>query len=123
MENNFISLNASASIPAIQRWVRDSAGKINEFIRRSTPTVIDGSGDLTTSGNTIIIATAAITVTLSAAPSNLEEVTVKRATTAGNVVVDGGAKNIDGDETFTMLVNYDAYTFIYSTSAGEWLII
>lgn len=87
------------------------------------PVYISTSSNYTTTGNEdVVIATAAITVTLNDSPDDGETVTVKRATTAGYVTVDGNGNTIDGDTDFIMVNNYDSYTFIYIEDAGEWLI-
>lgn len=80
--------------------------------------------DYTTTGDeAVVIAGSNITVTLNDSPADGERVSVKRSTTAGYVVVSGNGNTVDGDTTFTMVVNYDSYTFVYSEEAGEWVIV
>lgn len=79
--------------------------------------------DVTTYGNSIIVATSNITITLNPNPINEEKVTVKRATNAGSVIVSGGVHIIDGDPTYSMITNYEAVQCIYSAIDGEWFIV
>jgi hypothetical protein len=82
---------------------------------------VQTSDDYTTTGlESLVIATSSITVTLNAAPDDLERVSIKRATTAGTVVISGA---IDGDTVYNMTQNYEGLDLIFSVDAGEWLII
>lgn len=85
--------------------------------------VVVTSSNYTTDGNEIVIATSNITATLNSAPADGERVSVKRATTAGTVTIDGNGNNIDGSSTATLLYNYETITMIYSVDNDEWLII
>ena len=70
-----------------------------------------------------IEATSNITITLNQEPEDNEIITVKRNTTAGNVIVDGGTINIDGATTYTMALNYESVHFRYSATSGIYLIV
>lgn len=86
------------------------------FISTATAYTTTGLEDL-------VVATAAVTVTLNALPDDGEKVEIKRVTTAGNVIIDGNGNTIDGAATFTLLSNYGSYDLIYSVTEGGWLII
>lgn len=87
------------------------------------PLFVSTASSHTTAGDEIVEATGAITVTLNATPANEERVTVKRNATAGDVTIDGNGHNIDGDSTYTMLINYEGIDLIYSIESGVWLIV
>lgn len=87
------------------------------------PLFVSTASNHTTAGNEIVEATTSITVTLNANPANEERVTVKRNTTTGAVTINGNGNNIDGDSTYTMLINYEGVDLIFSIDSGEWLII
>ena len=77
------------------------------------------SADYTTTGNQVLIVTTACTVTLNSTPDNLEEVTVKHATT-GLITVSG---TIDDASSYRMVQPYESKTFVYLTSESKWFIV
>ena len=79
--------------------------------------------DITTPGNAVIIATSNITVTLNPYPADKEKVTIKRATSAGSVIINGGAYPIDGAAIYTLITNYEAAQCIYSAIDNGWFIV
>jgi len=87
------------------------------------PSVTVESAAYTTAGSITVIATSNITVTLNASPDTGETVTIKRATTAGTVTIDGNGKNIDGASTHTLILNYESRNILYVTETDEWLIV
>jgi len=118
-----LNQKATGTFNGIIHWIREAATSVNEHVRSVTPTTVSTSGAYTTERSSVIVVTDAVTITLNASPSDQEYVTVKRVTTAGNVTIDGNGKNIDGGATYSMVSNYDSYTFRYFDSPGEWLII
>jgi hypothetical protein len=74
----------------------------------------------TTGYERILIVTSPTTITLNATPSDGEIVSIKRRTAAGNVVISG---TIDGESSYTLLLNNEGVTLMYSVEALEWLII
>jgi hypothetical protein len=74
----------------------------------------------TTGYERILIVTSPTTITLNANPADGEIVSVKRRTAAGNVVISG---TIDGASSYTILLNNEGVTLMYSVEALEWLII
>ena len=85
--------------------------------------VITTGSNITVYGNAIIIATSNITITLNPAPMDKERITIKRATTAGNVIVNSSTILIDGALTYLLITNYEAIQLIYSSANNEWLIV
>jgi pyruvate/2-oxoglutarate dehydrogenase complex dihydrolipoamide dehydrogenase (E3) component len=82
---------------------------------------VSTSSNYTTTGfEKIIVVTGAVTVTLNSSPIDGEQVSIKRATTAGNVIVSG---TIDGASSYTMAENYECVDLIYIASSNEWLIV
>ena len=82
---------------------------------------VSTSSDYTATGfEKIIVATGAVTVTLNESPVDGEQVSIKRATSAGNVIVSG---TIDGVSGYTMAENYECIDLIYIASSNEWLIV
>ena len=79
--------------------------------------------DFTTTGNQIVIATSNITVSLNSYPEEKEEVFIKRATTLGTVIIDPVVKNIDGDSTYNITLNYADIHCVYSAVDDEWFIL
>jgi len=77
--------------------------------------------DFTTYGNSIIVATSNITITLNPNPINEEKVTVKRATGLGTVTISASA--IDGTTNYKLITNYEAAQCIYSSIDNEWYVI
>lgn len=114
---------ATPTIEGVVRWIRAASVDLNSHIRETIPNLESQSSNFTTERSTRVVATAAITITLNATPADQETVTVKRATSAGSVVVDGNGNTIDGSSNFTLLNNYDSYTFVYFENSSEWLII
>ena len=86
-----------------------------------TTKVFSTSSNFTTYDNCIVIATSNITVTLNANPKDQEKVTVKRATTTGEVTIS--SSNIDGATTYVLLMNYEAAQCVYSMADNEWFIV
>ena len=79
------------------------------------------SANYTTAHSCLLIATAAITVTLNTTPDDQEWVRIKRETTAGPVTISG---TIDGDATgYTMMANHENINLIYSRELGYWVIM
>jgi hypothetical protein len=79
------------------------------------------SSDITTSGNQTLVCTAALTVTLNASPKDGELVRIKRV--SGQTIIDGNSRSIDGDSTYTMLVDYEGVQVVYSALDDEWFKI
>lgn len=79
------------------------------------------STNLTTSGNQTLVCTAALTVTLNDKPQDGETVRVK--STNGDVTISGNGKNIDGESTYTIVVNYECINCVYSVLDDEWFIV
>ena len=85
--------------------------------------VNEKSTNYTTVKTECVIATSRITVFLNDNPDNGERAIIKRATTDGNVIVDSQSKTIDGDSSYTMLVNYEGIQCVYSSSQDGWFIV
>lgn len=83
--------------------------------------VISTSVDYTTSGSDIVICNDAVTVTLNSTPDDLELVTIKRA--AGEIVIDGNGKQIDGGDTITVIRKYTSLDLVYTVDSDSWNII
>jgi len=84
---------------------------------KNTSTVITAA-NVTTANDSVVVCTAALTVTLNANPSDRERVTIKCK--VAPVIIDGNSKDIDGDTTYTMLVDYEGIDLIYSATEDEW---
>jgi len=97
-------LNPTITETALARTIKRSVTAINSAY--------------TTAGDQILICTSAITVTLNNIPADNEQVTIKR--TNGEVIIDAGAKTIDGASTYTMLVDYEGVDIVYSAATDEW---
>jgi hypothetical protein len=78
------------------------------------------SADYTIAGPMTVIVQASCTITLDPYPADSQTATIKRDTSAGNVILSG---TIDGDSSYTMLANHEAIDLIYSVDSGEWSII
>ena len=106
--------------------IRGYISELNNFLqlvyRRITSpyALYTASGDHTTAGNEVVVATAASTVTLNPAPVDREYVLVKR-NGAGTVTIAGNGNNIDGATTQTLTTNYEFFGLLYSGT--EWLIV
>lgn len=94
----------------------------------STPTtdhndiqLISTGSNITTYGDSIIVATSNITVTLNPNPIDKEKVTIKRATNLGTVTISASA--IDGSTTYKLITNYEAAQCIYSNIDNEWFVV
>ena len=85
--------------------------------------IVSTSSAYTTRGDVLLVVTGEATITLDEFPADNQKTIVKRATSAGYVTVDGNGKTIDGGTMFTMVNNYDSFTFVYSRDAGEWVIV
>ena len=77
--------------------------------------------DVTAEGNTTIICTDALTVTLNASPLDKDLVKVKQ--TNGNVTIDGNGNNIDGDSSVIIRRNFTGLDMVYSSVLGAWSIV
>jgi hypothetical protein len=81
--------------------------------------------DLTTSGNHTVICTAEVTITLSAEPLDKDVVRIKQ--TDFEIVIDGGGRNIESNESLTIRGRHTALKtgldFIYSADLDEWFVI
>lgn len=86
-------------------------------------TVVSTGTAYTTQGNTLLIATAAITITLNPNPIDQEKVTIKRAVPTGLVTVSGGSKNIDDMTTYEIPTDYEAVQIVYSITDDNWFIV
>ena len=84
-------------------------------------TMIVTAVDVTAAGNTTIICTAALTVTLAADPLDKDLVKVKQ--TNGSVTISGNSKNIDGDSSVIMRRNFTGLDMVYSSTADAWFIV
>jgi len=84
-------------------------------------TIVVTAANVTAAGNTTIICTAAVTVTLAADPLDKDLVKVKA--TNGNVTIAGNGNNIDGDSSVTMRRNFTGLDMVYSSSADAWFIV
>lgn len=95
-----------------------------EFLYDKSPTISNKrcvesiASAYTTAGDQTLICTAALTVTLNNIPADNEQVTIKR--TNGEVIIDAGSKTIDGDATYTMLVDYEGVDIVYVAATDEW---
>lgn len=83
--------------------------------------IIDISTATTSAGSKVYVCTAALTLTLNATPSNNELVKVKA--TNGEVIIDANGKTIDGESTYTIVVDYECINCLYIATTDEWLII
>lgn len=82
--------------------------------------IVDTAVDYTTTGGeSLVVCTASISVTLNATPRESEEVIVKRITGAGSVTVVG---TIDGLTNHVLSSNYAVIKLMYSASSG-WVIV
>lgn len=78
------------------------------------------SANYTTKGTEGVIAVSNITVFLNDNPQDGERAIIKRATTAGNVLIDPQSKTIDGDDDYSMVINYEGIQCIYSLEQDQW---
>lgn len=92
---------------------------LNALSRAVNTSVYSISAAHTTAGNELLLASAALTVTLNAAPAEGERVTVKRVGT-GLVTVDGGGALIDGTTTTTLPTIYDSVSLVF---VDQWFIV
>jgi hypothetical protein len=82
------------------------------------------SSNYTTTGlDRLVVATAAITVSLNDEPNQLEQVSIKRSSVTGPVVIDGNGNTIDGQTTYTIAENYEAIDLMYADDWGGWAIV
>lgn len=106
---------------------RSNAGdEISKFVgfnrgQKEVKPYFIASSNHTCYGPEIVEATSNITITLNQEPNESEVTTIKRNTTAGNVILDGGSFNIDGSSTYTMVVNYEGINVVFNGT--EYLII
>lgn len=85
--------------------------------------VISTGSNYTTTGKQIIIVTSNVTITLNTNPKDQEMAIIKRATTAGEVIIASSPINIDGASSHVLLMNYEAAHCVYSYSDNEWFIV
>lgn len=88
---------------------------------KEEPQYFSVSSNHTCYGSEIVEATSNITITLNQEPEVGEITKIKRNTTAGNVIIDGGSFNIDGAATYTMALNYEGVQLLFNGS--EYLLI
>jgi len=88
--------------------------------KKSQFNVVASANYATTGFESVLVVTNAATVTLNTTPDDGEKISIKRATTAGNVTVSG---TIDGASSYTMAENYECIDLIYIASSNEWLIV
>lgn len=69
----------------------------------------------------ICVNAAPITVTLNDEPDDFEMATVKR--TDAELTINGNGKQIDGDTTVTLTVQYTSLDLLYTLETDEWNII
>lgn len=116
------SAGSSSEIYSVDSYLKAQLSKLLKqpwlFIDVSEQTT-----DYTTAKTETVIALSNITVSLNDKPNDGERVIVKRATTDGDVVVSAQSKTIDGDSSYTMLVNYEGIQCVYSLSRDGWFII
>jgi hypothetical protein len=105
-------LGDRSSVESTQYSVTVSSTKENVL---STATSVTLTGY-----ESLVIVTAAATITLNPRPAEHETVTIKRAG-AGTVVLSSSL-NIDGAATYNMVMNYEAVDLVYSLQSG-WLIV
>ena len=83
--------------------------------------------DVTTEGNTTIICTAPLTVTLADTPLDRDTVSIK-AQSGDKIIIEGNGNTIDGQATLTIRTNKQTkiktgLTMQYSSEADEWFLI
>lgn len=81
------------------------------------------NANYTTSRTETVIVTAAATVFLNDNAEDGERVIIKRATSAGSVIIDPQSTTIDGENDYTIVVNYEAIQCVYSSANDEWYIV
>jgi len=82
------------------------------------------SANYTASTNEFVLADASsgeITITLPSPAANIRVVVKKVDSSANKVVVNAGTANIDGNTTFTLEIQYEAYEFYCDGS--NWYIL
>jgi len=90
-------------------------------------TIVVTAIDVTASGNTTIICTAAVTVTLAAAPLDKDLVSIK-AINGDKIIINGNGKTVEGDTTLTIRQNRASkikagLTMRYSSSINTWVLV
>ena len=105
-------LGDRSSVESTQYSVTVSSTKENVLSTASSVTL--------TGFESLVIVTAAATITLNPRPTEHETVTIKRA--GSGTVVIGSSLNIDGAATYNMVLNYEAVDLVYSLQSG-WLIV
>lgn len=103
---------AVAAIPAVDK----SIASVSVI---TTSATVDGTAQII-----VVNGTAAVTVTLPAAPATGKIITVKDGAgiaTASNVTVAGGGKNIDGATSTVITANYESVTLVYNGT--QWNLI
>lgn len=82
------------------------------------------TADYTASDGDVVLADAsggAITITLPSPASNAWVEVKKIDSSANAVTIDGGGNNIDGNASFDITTQYEAYTFV--SDGNEWFIV
>ena len=77
--------------------------------------------NVTASGNTTIICTDALTVTMNSTPLDKDLVKVKARN--GNVTIDGNGNNIDADSSVIIRRNFTGLDMVYSSVLSAWSIV
>ena len=94
---------------------------INARLTYLEGTMVVTAVNVTASGNTTIICTDSLTVTMALNPLDKDLVKVKQ--TNGNVTIDGNGNNIDGDSSVIMRRNFTGLDMVYSSTADAWFIV
>ena len=105
---------------SINKDLYDSTNFVS-FIK-TEPYVQVMSSDFATSGDEEYICTSGLTVTLNDYPMDREKVSIK-STTNENVVIDGNGKTVDGNTSYTIVVQYEGINIQYFVELDEWLIL
>lgn len=116
--SSFVNTN-SATVDSVD--VSTAYKVVSHAVVDSNRFNVSVAADYTATGyESVLIVTGAATITLNPTPDDGEQVSIKRATTAGNVVVSG---TIDGASQYTIAENYECIDLIYIVSSDEWLIV
>ncbi len=84
-------------------------------------TIVVTAVNVTATGNTTIICTDALTVSLNSAPLDKDLVKVKARN--GNVTINGNGKNIDADSSVIIRRNFTGLDMVYSSVLDAWSIV
>lgn len=94
---------------------------LSKSLAPSKDDIVPISSNTISAGSKVYICTAALTLTLTDKPSDNELVKVKA--TNGQVIIDANGKTIDGESTYTIVVDYECVNCLYAATTDEWLII